>query len=545
LLIAIVGAKGQGKTWVARQFLRNAQLQQQLPSGDLQDDSTILLTWIGETKPKQFDASQERFVQASRDELKEIGQPYTLLDTPGTTDGNLAASQIALASLSLAPIKLLVIDRTQLRAAANLNVARWIDGGVCIPIVTAIEPDEIDAAGSDSNSLAKDLRDLVDQLRLQSPNSQMHPPVLVPDFEITNDEKAAGQTCATGILDALAKVFESGQPLASTAESRRIAADQRLRFQTTQLIHDRLPKLSMAVGDLTRATENLPEQVLESVLGSSSVLETGLRMRLRTRMISDTPLLFFPYRTVMGTLNLTQGAWDRLMLAMAGSLPSLFGAFASWAGNIRAGRSFALEIDEGLRKRAEQQIDSKVRPLCDRFHRTILRQQANADAAEETPETRIQFHGIDQLQTASREIFEDEIDTNAVPLWRLYFQALIGMLIFWTLMSGPVIIIYRDYLAASYQVFTGGGPSLTNFPHPTPGLLFTSLTLSIIPLAIYCMIVLTFSLRRRRIRQIADSIIDRHQRTIAGLREEGVIRLAFDNELLTDAQFLVGLDSGD
>ena len=45
----------------------------------------------------------------------------------------------------------------------------------------------------------------------------------------------------------------------------------------------------------------------------------------------------------MSTLNLTQGAWDRVMLALAGSIPSLFGALASWAKNARQSRDFNTE----------------------------------------------------------------------------------------------------------------------------------------------------------------------------------------------------------
>lgn len=265
-------------------------------------------------------------------------------------------------------------------------------------------------------------------------------------------------------------------------------------------------------------------------------------MRLRARLVSDTSLIWFPYRTLMSTLNLTQGAWDRVMLALAGSVPSLFGALASWAKNVKQNREFSLEVEDGIRRRTQQQVEESLRPLCDQFHRTVLKLRPRDERiSREVHSTGVHLSGIEELQNRSRQIFESAIEKNATASWLVQLLAVVGVFIFWIFMAGPIVLIYREYFAASIDVLSGGHASkLEDFPHPTPGLMFTSLVLSLLPLAVYCMIVLTISLSNRKVQRVARTIVDDHQRSIEELKATRIIRLEFDDPLLHQAEFLLG-----
>lgn len=541
LLIAIVGAKGQGKTWAARQFVRNPKIQGLLRSGDLTDDATTRLVWIGPVAPDDLDPASEIYHPCAATDLAEIGQPYVVLDTPGLTDADHRATKVAQAALSLAPIKLLVIARDQLRAASNMTIAHQIDGAVCIPIISSVEPDEM-AGGALEGTLTEDLRGLRDQLGLLAPRSVIADEVLVPDFEITGDEAASSQVFLGSVLDRLNELGLNELALSSAREQRIASLGQRLRGQVAKLIGDELPQLASAVAQLNRETEHLPERVLASLLGSEAVLETGVRMRLRARLVSDTSLLWFPYRTVMGTLNLTQGAWDRVMLALAGSVPSLFGALTSFARNVRQNREFSSEIQDGIRTRTQQQVEERLRPLCDQFHRTVMKLRPRSERSRDDLDSAgMHLAGIEELQTRSQQIFDKTIEKHATRGWIVQLYALLGILVFWMFMAGPIVLIYREYFMASLNVLTGQESQLENFPHPTPGLLFTSLVLSTLPLAIYCMIVLTFSLSRRRVRRVTKQIVSEHEQTIDTLKQSKVIRLDFEDQLLGQAEFLLNL----
>ncbi len=544
LTLAIVGAKGQGKTWVARQLVRDVQIRNMLRSGDLNQDATTRLVWIGPHAPDGLDAVSEIYYPCPASQLVEIGQPYVVLDTPGVTDTNQRAAEIAANALSLAPIKILVIARDQLRAASNLLIAGRIDGTVCIPVISSVEPEEIQEGTESSQQLRNDLRGLRDQLQLRAPRVRLVAEVLVPDFEITGNEEASSKSFVGQLIDRLSELELNELSLAAGRDSRLQSAQQRLRSDVAKLIGAELPQLSAAVDRLNHETENLPDRVLESLLGSTAVLETGVRMRLRARLVSDTSLLWFPYRTVMSTLNLTQGAWDRVVLALAGSIPSLFGALASWAKNARQTRDFNLEIQDGIRHRTQRQVEERLKPLCDQFHRAVMKlrpQQERSKGSDGTLSSGMSLSGIDELQSRSQRIFDAAISANATASYWVQLHALVGTSLFWAFMAGPIVVIYREYFAASWRALGGSETRLDNFPHPSAGLMLTSLVLSLLPLAIYCMIVLTAMLNRRKVHRVARGIIREHESAIEELKRTDVIRLEFEDELLQQAEFLLNL----
>ncbi len=543
LLIAIVGAKGQGKTWAAQQFVRDARLRSLLPSGDLNADATTRLVWIGPLAPDGLDPNCEIYHPCQITQLAKIGQPYVLLDTPGLTDADQRAAELAEQALSLAPLKILLIARDQLRAAANLTIARQIDGSVCIPVISSVAPEEL-ADSQAAGELTEDLRALREQLALMAPRSQIMPELLIPDFEISGDEAAASQVFLSGVLDRLNDLGITDHKLGTAKEQRTKAAMERLKAEVAKLIGDELPQLSEAVEQLHRETQQLPERVLESLLGSQTVLATGVRMRLRARLVNDTSLLWFPYRTLMSTLNLTQGAWDRVVLAMSGSLPSLFGALASWAKNVKQNHEFASEVTNGIHRRTQQQVEERLKPLCDQFHRTVLKlRPRNQRETSQPSSTGMRLTGVEELQNRSQQIFDAAIDRNATRTGLVQLWALVGVVLFWMFMAGPIVLIYREYFMASWSVLSGGDATrLEDFPHPTASLLLTSMLLSLLPLVIYCMLILTFSLSGRKINRVAGEIVSEHQQEITRLKEQRIIQLEFDDELLHQAKFLLTLE---
>jgi hypothetical protein len=539
LLIAIVGAKGQGKTWIARQLVRCPKVKEQLRSGDLSRDATTRLVWIGPVPPDGLDPSNESYLACPSIQMIDVGQPLVILDTPGTTDGDQRAAQLSSEALSLAPIKILAIARDQIRAAANMLIAQQIDGALCIPVVTSVEPAEMDDADFHS-----DLRDLREHLQMLAPHSRIMPEILVPDFEITADEPAAGEALKAGLMDRLAELSVTQNLLSGTNEIRIQSAIHRLKGQVRQLIGNELPQMAQAVEQLNRETEQLPSRVLASLLGSQTVLETGLRMRLRARLAADTSLIWFPYRTVLSLLTWTHGAWDRILLALSGSVPSLFGALTAWARNMKQGRDFSSEVSDGIRLRSQQQVEERLLPLCDQFHRSIMRLRSREDRerSSQRDASQIRLLGMEELQSRSQAIFEATVEQQATARWQVQLMALLGTLLFWALMAAPILVLYRDYFAVTIAVWSGREARLEHFPSPQPGLLMTSLFVSLLPLMIYCMVALTLTLRRGRIATIARQVALEHEKAIEQLQSSRIIRIRFEDEMLEQAEFLLNLE---
>jgi hypothetical protein len=541
LSISLVGAKGQGKTWIARQLIKDQRVIDQLRSGDLARDATGLLTWVGPRSPEQLNPSVERFIFCQLDQMADIGRPYLLLDTPGVTDVDLQIAEIARQALSLSPIKLVVIARDQIRSAINTHLARQTAGSVCIPLITMVDPKELE-----SHDLANDIKQLMAHLSQAAPQSDWLEPITVIDFDIGANQSEVGSRTAQAIVERLRSRPLDDISLSRSKEQRLQAAQERFRVQVSRLVGDQIPQLAAAVRKLHQETEKIPEEVIASMLGSPLILQAAVRSRMRTQLVNDTSALWFPYRSVLSVLHLTHGAWDRLLMSLTGSVPSLFGTLTAWARNFQQSRQLQWEMQSGLKDRIEQQVRDRIEPLCEHFQRVVNRLQLRGNSAQRTSTEAnglgIQLTGIQQLQTESQNIFENTLAENAFSRFPLQLAGLLGTVLFWSFLSGPIISVYRQYFQASYHAISDSVATVEHFPHPSPNLLFTSLLLSVLPLLVYCMIVLTMYLRRLTIERVSALIQQRHYRAIEGMKAAGTLKLHFENQLLDQAQFLIHLD---
>ncbi len=70
-------------------------------------------------------------------------------------------------------------------------------------------------------------------------------------------------------------------------------------------------------------------------------------------------------------------------------------------------------------------------------------------------------------------------------------------------------------------------------------MMLTSLLLSMLPTALFAMVVLSMAQSRSRVDRAEARIREIHHETIARLQNEGVLRLRWDEPLLADAEFLL------
>ncbi len=543
LTVAIVGAKGQGKSWIARQFVIDPAVRGRLSSGVLSREATTKLHWIGPNRPESLDDQREVFHYCDRGQLLDLGQPYLLIDTPGITDADQRAAQVAKETLSLAPVKLLVMRRDQMRSAINSQISAWIEGSVCVPVLSCVPIQEFNAQSNavSSESLRSDITQLLDSLRASAPQSKLLEPVLIPDFEATGDEVRAGADFTATLKSRLQN--ESLEELAMTRANRLSALTHRLQHEVGRLVESETPQLAEAVRRMHEETDRLPGQVVESLLGATVVLETAVRGRLRAQMISDTSPLWFPYRTVISVLGFTQGAWDRVVLALSGSVPSLFGALATWARNVQKSREISTEMQTGIRDRLKSRIEDRLTPINRQFYVALSRLQTG-DAADptKTPTPNVRLGGIEELQGQSVNLFESAIAASATNRIGLQCAGMLATAMFWGMLSGPIVSVYRQYFEASRSALTAAQAHFDEFPHPSGSLLATSIFLSLLPMLIFAMIFMTWTLRRSRIQRISRRILAEHHTLIGKLKSEGVLKLYFEDPKLEQAEFLLRLD---
>jgi hypothetical protein len=537
--IAIVGAKGQGKTWIARQFVLDPRIAQGLPSGVLSSEATTHLHWVGPLAPEALDPNCELYHPCRSEDMISLGRPYMLLDTPGITDDDQHAAKIAKDAMGLSPIKLLVVRRDQLRGAIVSQLASSSEGAICVPVITSTPLSEFSTERTPTVSLRRDVDSFCLAMRASAPTTKFLDAIFVADFEADGDEPRIGKEFVRQLQQRLQN--ESLDDIAATRSNRLAAASSRLRHRVGQLVDVRLPQLSEAVRKLHNEADALPSQTIEAVLGSRITLHSAVRGRLRTQMIADTSLVWFPYRTVLTLLGLTQGAWDRLLLSLSGSVPSIFGTFAAWARNVQQSQKIHWEMHEGIKERLNRQMQDRLEPLQAQFQRAVVRMQGNSNPQTNTSVSStspIRLGGVEELQSRARSVFEWIVDRHQLPSFSLQIFGFIGTLMFWALMAGPIVWIYRRYFSASYQSLAGTGAE-DLFPSEIPTLLMTSAVLSLLPMLIYAMLVLSWALRKSKIHRIAENAYSEEIKLVEELKRTGVISLHYDNPLLEHAEFLV------
>jgi hypothetical protein len=542
--IGVIGAKGQGKTWVVRQLVLDPAIAQLLPSGVLAKEATTKLHWIGPVAPDALDASRESYLACPVQGMLDFQRPYMVLDTPGYTDEDPMAAAIAKEAMSLAPIKILVARRDQLRSAIHVQLAALTEGSVCLPIITCVPQSETSSTQGRANSLQRDIEWYTAALSSSAPGTRFLESVLVPDFEAMGDEASISKQLQN---DLIARLAHEDLKVASATKSVRLrSASERLGHRVSEAIATQVPQLSSAIAQLASTADSLPSQAIEMVLGSKHVLRNAIRDRIRGELISSTGLFWFPYRTLLGVLGFTHGAWDRLILSMTGSLPSIFGTFVTWAKNVSSTRQAHQELQDGIKEYLNKQIQDRLLPAQQEFYRAIDRIGGSSrdpvrDSHRVDSGLRIRISGIDALQVQARGVFDETLHKYRIPRWLLQLLGFGATLVFWLLMAGPIIAIYRQYFLATMNAWSDGTKDLSEFPSPKATMMLTAFGISTLPVLIIAMLVMGWFQRAKRLDAIAEEIYSAELQKVEALKRDGTIRLYYDDPLLQNAEYLTSL----
>jgi hypothetical protein len=226
------------------------------------------------------------------------------------------------------------------------------------------------------------------------------------------------------------------------------------------------------------------------------------------------------------------------------------GAVWTSTKNLTATRGAEQDLRDGLQNRCSAAVKDRLGPLADRFHDELLelRDEKSSASTRRAHGSRSQvayLAGIDSLQENSQRIFDAEVERVAPSRLTAAIFGILGTVIFWFLMAGPIVALYRGYFDASYDALSQLSGNLEAFPKPDLAMMLTSLLLSSLPTAIFAMLVLSSSQSRSKVRKAEKRIRDVHHETIERLQREGVLQLSWDEPLLADAEFLLSAGAAD
>lgn len=536
MVVAIVGATGQGKSWLMRRFVRSASVTAAIRSGNNADEATEHITWVGPVPPVNLDTRYERYLHCPSDQMFSLDTSYLLVDSPGATDNRRDVAETARLVLSMASVLLVVVRRDQMRSHTVDMLASASEGALVVPVINAVS--------EMSHTVQADSEAFIARIRRAAPLSQVTAPVYIADFETGGrTEAAVGQDAVKAIYQSLMAELAQGDSLGRTVH-RLAAMDARFRAALHANLRDQLPGLTLAIQHLDEEARKLPEEIAESLVGGGPALRAAIRSRLRANLLTETSAIYFPYRTLLGLLSITSGAWDRVVLSLAGSLPSLISAAYTGARNLSQAGAAAQDVRDGIKRRSAAAVADRLGPLAARFRSEIhrLSHHGAPSTTHESGQAISQpayLAGISALQERSQAIFDSQIEQASVSRSFATLSGLVGTMLFWALMAGPIVALYRGYVHASYISLRDFEGDLSQFPRPDLAMMLTSVILSVLPTAAFAMIVLSYVQGRRRVDAAEQSTRDQHRQAIAALQKQRVLRLEWDDPLLADAEFLL------
>lgn len=542
--VALVGALAEGKSWLARCFLTsgcdNDSIRQDIKVGQDHGQRNKRLMWFGPQKP--FELEQSDFVVVSQNRMLDLGQPYVVVDTPGFTDDSELSGLLSDIAAKSAALKVLVISEQQIRDGRIADYIACLNGARILPVVKFRPESDPTQHGRRLNEPAAELQNEVrhqmQRWQARASEAVFLDPCFMPISRIYGEEEETEnlmrRRLAAAMTSELGKVEHLHLSVERQIEARRRDASLELKA----ILQDFRERVRGPLGELKNAAKQIPDHLISELIGEPVALHAALRPRFRADWIDRTPPWLFPFRTFLGLLALTAGAWDRLIFSIAGSAPSLVLTFVQAIRNVRDRVRMAQYLRESLTGRIERRLEDQIRGKVQAFQMAVDNALARRAIDAVIPIT-VRFTGLEAVEVESRQIFQESIRQQRARNTTVLGFGLIGTGVFFYLLFGPLASLYRAYLAAHYRAFWKDASLWTDFPTPSMAMLSASLLLSLIPLFSIAIVAMSWCCRSRRIANAVDFVNSKHQNYVREQFQNKALRFELNDPRFDAAHILL------
>ncbi len=522
-VIAVTGAKNSGKSWMCRMLVANDAVRERIPSGETSASSTEKATWIGPDAPPRLDAKHEIRIALRAADMVDLGSPYTLLDLPGFNDATVAARGAALDALRGSALRVFMVSGATMADESQLDFLANSDGTRILPVVVDESYPRIETEGGD------DVASMVRRIRRHCPHAEVLDPVVVPHLRhcAPGDASLLAQQAQQRLLPVLRKMIAL-PPMDEHVIGRVVI--ERLRRDLAGDLKEFVQRVAPAHDALEMMESTIAAELVQRTLGPDPQLEAGLRIRMRLFAQTRTPGWFFPFRTFFGLFSITAGAWDRMAIAMAGSLPSLALLFFQTAKNAARLGEMKDEARSALASRIENLARDELANCNRRFIRSINASLPNEERRQEDASPPTRLIGLERVIEQSGEIFERIVRQYAGGRTESLLLGALATLLFAGLLSGPLAAVYREYGRAWVCVFNAPDGCLwPAFPAPSAGMIFTSLMLATLPVVLCAMASCLRATPLSRVRLAVEAAKADHDAMLNRLAKDRTVRLVSDD----------------
>jgi hypothetical protein len=504
--LAFIGERGTGKTTLIRLLTGDDLL-----TAAAKPESTGRIRWIGPRKPDTLDPEFEEYQRLQADQMLDLGHPYLLIDTPHLDPVAQENEALFHRLFTTTRFKVVVLELTKLESRFWQRKIAGYRGSVVLPVIR-LDPEASRAYPENLPALRQAWqRDHEPSIRASLAGIQLEAPVFLPHLDAMGSREISVPAVREALGSGLRGLLDSYQ---GSAADRIAELDASwMRFLTTLrpvVSAFDTPLLAERYRDLEQAIDRLPAKLLDHLLADERRTRALLRADLRSRLMDRVPAWAFPFRSLCGLLCLTNGLWDRLILGVAGSLPSALLTVAGAARNrseeIQAEKTHRHHLIPGLRTLVKTTLAVPWNGFV-----AALEKAGERSGRASAPGGEFIIDGDERLA----ELWRQAQNAATLPETGGRDGFVVGLSaagagIFWLLLGGPAVQIYGQYLPAAYRSLTGAWTSenLSSYPLPPWPFWLSAVLLSLAPPFLLALMLVARRLGNRRLRACAGKLRD-------------------------------------
>lgn len=499
-ILSVLGHKNAGKSTFCRLLVGEPAVRERIGAGIGPAAATRRVLWIGPEPPARLDPAAERFLYCEAAAMADLGAPYLLADIPGYSDSDEAARAAAVRVLRMASTAVVVLSLEMAEDEAGLLYLMQCDGARLLPVIVDDRgPQRVADARFQAQCAAVRAR-----LAEACPASGVAPPVVMPKLDLLPPDTRGAETerARERLVMALRELLQE-----APAAPERLAANRfaRLQRELSEELAGFVARVGPRYGELVEREAQAAREIARRLQGSPVQFAAGVRLRLLSEAAGSCPPLFFPYRTLLGLLTLCAGAWDRLVLAGLGSMPSLAMVILQSGRNLRKLGDARATARAQLAQTASALAMESLSTEREAFLRSIRASLGGEPPAAHPTQEPPVFEGLETLERLLSERIDSGVRQWRAAPWLIHGIGLVATLGFLMLAAGPVCAIYREF-GAAWQGALAGVSGWESFPVPSAGMLLATLLLLFVPVLLLAMIALALVASRRRVRRCLQTI---------------------------------------
>ncbi len=528
--IGFFGPKDNGKSEMLRSLFFDEKRPKGILSGVGSNNKTMKVTWIGAKAPYDLSPEWEVHLPADTASDTRLGIETILVDIPGFNDADPQAMEAAERARTSCQIKVLVVRSDQMEDRAVMEEATKLDGHVIVPILNMLR------WRSDSPEAQNHAMEFLARLRSSAPNSRIYEPLRITQVDIPGLNHDGLDSVGEALAASLKKVIAQTDREPDLVGKAVVNRFEDLRRELESEMESFLLASANSQRQIEEAIGTFPVEVIQELEGSDRALASAAKLGIRAELLRKTSSLFFPYRSVLGLLCLTTGAWDKLALAFSGSIPSLAMSTYQAVKNLKDRTSKEPAAMLKATERVAQQFRSKLaQPISD--FAFSIRHVSEGNELHLTNEVTVE--GLDHVLELSKRAFEEETTNGAPNGFTTWFGGFCATFVFLAILAGPLVSVYWDYGQAAYETFTTDqNTPWTEYPAPSFGMMFTALILGLIPVVAIAILMLSWASRGGVVRRCIRRIQNHHEEGIARLREDRSLAIELTDPVLKAARMV-------